>query len=69
MITIQVDGGVVQDVQGLPDGWTYSIKDNDENIDNHDTDPTSVRITVEGGVVTEVENLPDDMGYEVEDGD
>jgi hypothetical protein len=30
-ITIVVEGGVVQDVEGLPDGWTYLIEDNDIN--------------------------------------
>jgi hypothetical protein len=30
-ITIVVEGGVVQDVEGLPDGWAYLIEDNDIN--------------------------------------
>ena len=28
-ITIVVEGGVVQSVEGLPDGWTYLVEDND----------------------------------------
>ena len=31
IITIVVEGGVVQDVEGLPDGWTYLIEDNDNS--------------------------------------
>ena len=31
IITIVVEGGVVQNVEGLPDGWTYLIEDNDIN--------------------------------------
>ena len=30
-ITIVVEGGVVQDVEGLPDGWKYTVADLDTN--------------------------------------
>jgi len=30
-ITVEVEGGVVQDVHGLPDGWDYEVVD----YDNH----------------------------------
>ena len=28
-IIIEIEGGVVQDVHGLPKGWVYEIKDHD----------------------------------------
>ncbi len=28
-LTVVVEDGVVQDIQGLPDGWTYEIDDHD----------------------------------------
>jgi len=28
-INIVIDGGVVIDVEGLPEDWTYTIEDND----------------------------------------
>jgi hypothetical protein len=30
-ITIVVEDGVVHTVDGLPDGWTYLVEDNDVN--------------------------------------
>ena len=33
-ITIHVEGGVVQDVDDLPDGWNYEIHDLDEDADD-----------------------------------
>ena len=31
IITIVVEDGIVQNVEGLPDGWTYLVEDNDVN--------------------------------------
>lgn len=31
-ITIEISGGVLTDVQGLPDGWTYELIDHDNEV-------------------------------------
>jgi len=31
IITIVFENGIVQDVEGLPDKWTYLVEDNDIN--------------------------------------
>ena len=31
IITIVFENGNVQNVEGLPDGWTYLVEDNDSN--------------------------------------
>lgn len=33
-LTIEVEGGVVQGVLGLPDGWSYEIHDYDDDLDD-----------------------------------
>lgn len=35
-IIITVRGGVVQDVEGLPEGWSYTLKDYDDDPDQDD---------------------------------
>ena len=43
-IIITVEGGVVVDVEGLPEGWTHEINDLDEpeEDDEHD-EPTNYK--------------------------
>ena len=33
-INIVVEGGVVQEVDGLPEGWTYTIEDLDKGVED-----------------------------------
>lgn len=69
-IQIEMYYGCYSDCHGLPPGWTVSICDLDEGIDNHDeNDLQTVRITIENGCVTDVENLPDGYSYDVIDED
>jgi hypothetical protein len=35
-IVIECEGGIVQDVHGLPEGWTYEIADWDETENDGD---------------------------------
>ena len=39
LITIDVEGGVVHDVEGLPDGWSYQVRDYDECSDCGGVEP------------------------------
>ncbi len=69
-IRIIASGGVVDDVQNLPYGWTWEILDHDDAdetgedlanykaMKNSKPDPHTVRIEMSGGTLDDIRNLP-----------
>ena len=63
-VVIVVEGGLVQDVLGLPEGFTYVVQDMDVEGEEGPEEPEepdpSMIIVVEGGGVQDILNLPMD---------
>jgi len=67
---IEVMGGCVADVDGVPKGKSCVIQDNDSTSSGTvEYDQDDVVIVVDGGCVCDVINLPEGMTYEIIDHD